>query len=266
MTNINVLSVWAMICWLSCFDTHAYRLNPRHPSQRNLGFEVNSGGVEFDGSLTKLVALANEKAKETAVTDTTAPIASAPSIKPAPVTATPHLAAPLTVSPTTAAPVTSAPITSAPITTAPESSAPTTASPVSASPTTAAPVVDKAPATPAPINPVEASESPSFHQSTVIDCKQPYDSVELIKYQYAVEIEPGYAIKDVLHGLEADMNAYLASKLLPCAAPDRMRRHLQEDIGLVALDSRPEDKNDTTGRRLCSAAMSIEYAMSTSNS
>jgi hypothetical protein len=245
-----MLSVWALICWLSGFDTHAHRLNPMHPSQRNLGFEVNSGGVEFDGSLSQLVTLANEKAKETAVTDTTAPIASAPSLKPAPVTATPRPTAPVTVSPTTAAPVTAAPITSAPITTAPESPAPTTASPVSTSPTTAAPVVDKTPATPAPIDPVAASESPSFHESTVIDCKQPYDSVELIKYQYALEVEPGYAIQEVLHGLEADMNTYLASKLLPCAAPSRMRRHLQEDIGLVALDSRPEDKNDTTGRRL----------------
>jgi hypothetical protein len=74
--------------------------------------------------------------------------------------------------------------------------------------------------------------------------------VELIKYQYALEVEPGYSVKNVLHGLEADLNTYLASKLLPCAVPDRMRRQLQEDIGLVALDSRPEDKNDTTGTRL----------------
>lgn len=74
--------------------------------------------------------------------------------------------------------------------------------------------------------------------------------MELIKYQYALEVEPGYSVKDVLRGLEADMNTYLASKLLPCAAADRRRRRMQEDIGLVALDSRPEDKNDTTGTQL----------------
>ena len=77
--------------------------------------------------------------------------------------------------------------------------------------------------------------------------------MDLLSYRYVLEFEPEYDVDEVIASLEFDMNNYIASRLLPCAASTGdglTRRQLQEDVGLVALDSLPEDQVSTTGTEI----------------
>jgi len=60
-----------------------------------------------------------------------------------------------------------------------------------------------------------------------------------------VEYESGNVLTELISKIEAGMNEYLASKLMPCGHADR--RQLQEEIGIVAIDSREGDEVVTTG-------------------
>ena len=70
-----------------------------------------------------------------------------------------------------------------------------------------------------------------------------------ISFRYAVEYESNYDITELLAALEPMMNSHIAMILLPCDVSHFSRRHLTDDVGLVALDSNPVDKVDTTGTK-----------------
>jgi hypothetical protein len=85
--------------------------------------------------------------------------------------------------------------------------------------------------------------------SSIIECDKPYDSIGDISFRYAMEYQASYSIKTLISQVEAGMNAYLASILLPCAS-SYTRRDLSDDYGIIALDSLPEDQIAKTGKYL----------------
>jgi hypothetical protein len=253
----------------------SYRREHHQQYHRRTNTEIQTEDVDFDGKLEDLFALAYEQAAKDQLTGeepapTMAPIAATPTrvttLGPvAPVTLAPVTAAPVTLEPSTSAPVTLEPSTSAPVTlepstAAPVTLAPTTSAPVTPKPTTSAPVTPKpttsapttspiTPETPMPVAtstfapfsslpPVTIPPGTTNPSSTVIDCGSTFHSVDVLSYRYALEYEGN--IFQILYDLEADMNQYIALKLMSC-------KEGVNDIGLVAIDSRPPDQPALTG-------------------
>lgn len=120
-----------------------------------------------------------------------------------------------------------------------QSKAPQTLSPITLAPATSAPIMN-------------VSNVNLAVRHTVLNCDIPFHSVDEIQYQYAIEFGENEDVQVLTATLEAGLNAYIASKLLPCAAVSNVReleekslvegRMLRQEIGIVALDSAPVDE------------------------
>lgn len=97
--------------------------------------------------------------------------------------------------------------------------------------------------------------------STLISCDTEFEETEspiILQYKFAMEYDEDYDAANIIAKLEAGMNAYIASRLMPCEANDNSRqlkeRFLQgrelkkEEVGIIALDSEPKDKISMSGR------------------
>jgi hypothetical protein len=107
----------------------------------------------------------------------------------------------------------------------------------------------------------KVSQNPPAPTSTTDDthigCKKEFDSVDVMRYRFDMEYENGYDPQEVLTALEEDMNNYIASELMPCAATNLRGRRtrvrvLQEEIGLVKIDSNFPDEITGTLSVSCS--------------
>ena len=70
----------------------------------------------------------------------------------------------------------------------------------------------------------------------------------MLTFRYAIEILAEFELEEIISALETDLNLYLANTLLPCYG-DAPSRQLQEDFGIVAFDSFPED--EASSRSFC---------------
>ncbi|KAI2513502.1 hypothetical protein MHU86_976 [Fragilaria crotonensis] len=202
MTVRHALSLWALIGGTFALEHGGYRIiaNRQSSAKRDLGFEIDTKDLSFDGSLQDLYQLAAEKAKK--MLRWTRRRRLHPRLLP------------VTASPTAGVNVTASPVTAAP-TLVPSSSALTTKAPVSGSPVTASPT------TPAPTSRVSDHSFynkpiATANKTTVIDCETAYDSVDEISFRYAMEYESNYDITDLIAALEPMMNSHIAMVLLPC--------------------------------------------------
>jgi len=99
-------------------------------------------------------------------------------------------------------------------------------------------------------SPVIAAPTMAF-QSTLIACNVDFEAVVEIQYKFVMEYEKNYEASTIIAALEVGMNAYIASGLIPCASSNnnreltdfilQRREFRKEEVGIVKIDSKPED-------------------------
>lgn len=107
--------------------------------------------------------------------------------------------------------------------------------------------------------------STTASQSTMIACNIDSKAVVEIQYKFAMEYDKSYEASNIIAALEAGMNVYIASELISCASTNnnrelegifwQRREFRKQEVGIVALDSKPEDKISDTDK--CSTSTDI---------